>query len=313
MVSLNSHVAVQTRRRPRAQHYTADKETLMASPSGTRHGTSFVAAFPASPRLPRAFQRPDRLSSAKPVRPAGLFALVEEAAELAPRDEGSQALERPFHAGTRLRGRHEELRPAALRDLLDVLLAELAVRLEVRLVHRDEDGHAHDDLPDRVDPARNAVEGAPAREVGDGQDAARSREVRFSQQLSEGLVAHDVPDRHVQLHLEVLLLDRDAQLLLRDLRAEGRLVPVVVLVEDVPPDQGGLPDGRVADEAHFRLHDHGPHGFRSPLGDVISTSPSSKLPFGYRISKDSKPGYQAETRSWTVSTGAGRAPLRPFR
>src|SRR6266545_4058274 len=210
------------------------------------------------PRIPV-----DWFSSTRPVRPAGLLALFEEASELPPRDESPQALERPFHAGTRLRGRHEELRPAALRDLLDVLLAELTVRLEVRLVHRNEDGHAHDDLPHGVDPARDAVEGAPAREVGDGQDAARSREVRLPQQLPEGLVAHDVPDRHVELHLEVLLLDRDAQLLLRHLGAEGRLVAVVVLVEDVPPDEGRLPDGRVSDEAHFRLHDHGSHGFRA--------------------------------------------------
>src|SRR6266702_3938887 len=216
--------------------------------------------------------------------PPRLLALFEEASELAPRDERPEALERPFDAGARLRGRHEELRPAAFRDLLDLRLAELAVRLEVRLVHRDEDGHAHDDLPHGVDPARDAVERAPSR-----QDAARSREVRLPQQLSKGLLAHDVPDRHVQVHLEVLLLDRDAQLLLRDFRAEGRLVPVVVLVEDVPPDQGRLADGRLADEADFRLHDHGPHGLRSPIDDLTSVFVRlSKLPFRYRISKDAK-------------------------
>src|SRR6266545_4760154 len=152
-------------------------------PDDVFHGrcNAIMPFNPSDAKIPRVQWTRKNWAGLSLVRPflRWLLALFEEASELPPRDEGPQALEGAFHAGTRLRGRHHELRSTALRDLPDLVLAELSVRLEVRLVHRDEDGHAHDDLPHGVDPARDAVERAPAREVGDGEDAARSREVRL--------------------------------------------------------------------------------------------------------------------------------------
>ena len=57
----------------------------------------------------------------------------------------------------------------------------------------------------------------------------------------------NVPDLHVPLGME------EGQLLLGDLRPDRRDVPVVEHVQDVPADQGGLPDGLFADEAHLHF------------------------------------------------------------
>src|SRR5207247_2632844 len=54
--------------------------------------------------------------------------------------------------------------------------------------------------------------------------------------------------------LDVLALRIQGQFLLRDFCAERHDVAVVVLVQDVTLDQGGLAHGMLADEADFHLH-----------------------------------------------------------
>src|SRR5947208_9312254 len=52
-------------------------------------------------------------------------------------------------------------------------------------------------------------------------------------------------------------LRTEREFLLGDLRAQGHDVPIVVFVQDVPLDEGGLADGVFADQTHFDLHSTG--------------------------------------------------------
>src|SRR5438128_7421443 len=63
----------------------------------------------------------------------------------------------------------------------------------------------------------------------------------------------DVPDGHGDLDLRLPLRYVDPHRLLFDFRPEGSDVLVVELVEDVPSNEGGLPDASFPDEADFRF------------------------------------------------------------
>ncbi len=80
--------------------------------------------------------------------------------------------------------------------------------------------------------------------------------------VAEPLHAHDVPDRH--RHLNVARGEADGDILLRHLRPDRHHVPVVVRVQHEPPNQGGLPDCGLPDEAHLRLHPEEPRPAGTP-------------------------------------------------
>src|SRR2546427_243115 len=85
----------------------------------------------------------------------------------------------------------------------------------------------------------------------------RAVEKRVTKQLSKSDMPDDVPDGHGDLDLRLPLRYVDPHRLLFDLRPEGPDVLVVELVEDVPSNEGGLPDASLPDEADFRFEQIG--------------------------------------------------------
>src|SRR5256712_620691 len=79
-------------------------------------------------------------------------------------------------------------------------------------------------------------------EVRHRKNPLRAVVIRLLQQLPDRRGAHDVPQDDVGLERIRARRIRDGQALLRDLRAQGRDVSVVVLVEHISPDERGLAD-----------------------------------------------------------------------
>src|SRR5712692_6329548 len=152
-----------------------------------------------------------------------------------------------------LRGGEGELAPVCSCELRNLPLPELRARLEVGLVHREDHGHLPHDLLDAVDPVVEVIEGLPTGHVGDGDHAIGPVKVGVLQELSEAFLAHDVPDHEDDVYLEIPFRRGHVDLLLRDARADRRDVMLFEHVGHEAPDEGGLPDALVADEADFRL------------------------------------------------------------
>src|SRR5438093_806942 len=125
----------------------------------------------------------------------------------------------------------------------------------IRLVHDAERRDVPRDRPDRPRPFVEGDQGVPSRQVRDRQDALGPVVVGFLQQLPDGRRAHDVPQDHVGLERFGAERIGDGHTLLRDLRPERRDVAVVVLVEHIPADQGGLADGTLPGHADLELDD----------------------------------------------------------
>src|SRR5438309_12063038 len=159
----------------------------------------------------------------------------------------------PFRLVPGLRGREKELGTVGLRELRHVPFLEPGVRGQVRLVHGDEDRDLADDLLYAVDPVVEVVQGPASREVGDREDAVRAVEVRVLEELVEPFLAHDVPDHQVHLDAWGQVRHGDVDLLLRHPCPDRGDVLLVEHVHDKPPDEGGLADGLLADEANLRL------------------------------------------------------------
>src|SRR5207302_2463666 len=173
--------------------------------------------------------------------------------ELVLDDERGESHERRFDLVTALRRREDEFGTVRLRELGHVPFLELGARGQVRLVHDDEDRDLPDDLFDAVDPVIEVVQGPAAREVGHREDAVRAVEVRVVEEFAEPFLTHDVPDHQVHLNALGQVRHRDVDLLLRHPRPDRGDVLLVEHVHDKPPDQGGLADGLLADEANLRL------------------------------------------------------------
>src|SRR5216117_4240836 len=82
--------------------------------------------------------------------------------------------------------------------------------------------------------------------------AVRAFEVRVPKEGPESLLAHDVPHHHVEHRGRALPCHIDGPL--RDLGSDRRDVSVVEFILYEPPDQRGLADRDVSDQAHLRLH-----------------------------------------------------------
>src|SRR5712692_2849736 len=163
-----------------------------------------------------------------------------------------ERLERFVDAGPGLRGREEGGRVVDRAHPRQLFLADDPTFLEVHLVPEEHDGDISDLLADHLDPVVEIVEGVFARHVAHRDDAMGSLEVRVPQEGSESFLAHDIPHHHVEgrgrsppAHLNSLL---------GDLRAHRGDVPVIELFLDETPDQGGLADRDVPDEANLGLH-----------------------------------------------------------
>src|SRR5213593_3246924 len=137
-----------------------------------------------------------------------------------------------------------------LRELAD---AELRLCGQIGLIRNEHQGDLSRDTLDGFDPACEDREGLASRQVGHREDPLRAVEERVTEQLPEPDVSDDVPYRHADVDLRVPLRYLDAHRLLLDLCAKRADVFVVELVEDVPSNEGGLPDASFPDEADFRF------------------------------------------------------------
>src|SRR6266571_1171225 len=154
-----------------------------------------------------------------------------------------------------LRRRIKERSVEGAHGLLDLLvpIEDHDLVFQVDLVDRVDDRDLADDVEDTLDPVVQLLERRVPRQVAHREHALRSVEERLLQEIPEAFLAHDVPDGHVHLELRALVREGERHLPLRDLRAEGRDVPVVELVLDESPDQGGLSDRCFAHETNLRL------------------------------------------------------------
>src|SRR3990172_988884 len=169
--------------------------------------------------------------------------------------ECPEAAKDVLDASARLRGRvvvRRVERADRLRDLA-VPVQDRRLVLEVHLVDRVHDRDLAHDAEDVLHPVVELLEGRVARQVGHREDALRPVEVRVLEEVPERLLAHDVPDRHVHVVRGRAVPRHELLLAFRHLRAEGRDVAIVELVVDKAAHEAGLPDGRLADEAHLRL------------------------------------------------------------
>src|SRR2546427_578126 len=147
---------------------------------------------------------------------------------------------------------HEPLDQRGLsdRDVPD----EADLVLEVDLVSEELDRDLARDAVDALDPVVEVFEGLPPGDVAHREDAARSVEIRLLEQLAEAFLAHDVPDRHVDLEFPRPIGRRGGELLLGHLGPERLDVLVVKVLEHESADERGLANRGLADEANFHFH-----------------------------------------------------------
>src|SRR3970282_1186179 len=144
----------------------------------------------------------------------------------APRDSVRERPEKGLDVFARPRGRVVAGGVEALRRAVELIFTDWGLVPKVGLVYGEHDGNLADRAEHGLDPGVEVLEGVVPRDVADREDPLGPVEIRLPEELAEPFRPHDVP--------------------------------VVELVEDEPPDQGGLADGVLADETDLRLH---PTGF----------------------------------------------------
>src|SRR6266700_1131670 len=184
------------------------------------------------------------------------------------RDHLRELCERALDVVARLRRREHPRSAVGFGGSLYVGLLHRHLFSEVRFVREVLDRNVARDLHDGRDPVVEVVERLLPRDVAHREDALGPVEVRFLQQFAEPFLAHDVPDRHVDVGAPVRAVDLD--LLLRDFRAQRGDVSIVELVLDESANQARLTDRAFPDEADLDLHSLAVHG--SPrTGCVVLT------------------------------------------
>src|SRR6266550_1192468 len=214
-------------------------------------------------------------------------------------------------ADARLRARVEPGPPAFLEERLDLARRELGIRVEVLLVHQAERRDVPGDGADRAGPCVEGGECLLPGLVSDREDPFRTVVVRLLEQVPQGRGAHDVPEDRVARHGARALRVLDGHDLLRDLRAQRGDVPVVVLIEHVTPDEGRIPDGRLARHADLQPdRDRGAHGStssaRSQADCPASFSPRIRCNVALKRHAPGYAGSSRRTRSSTVIPSATR-------
>src|SRR5437879_5914788 len=203
-------------------------------------------------------------------------------------------------AGPGLRARVRP-RPAALpEERFDVRRREGALPLEVRLVHHAVRRDVARDGTDGPRPFIERDERVASGEVRHREDPLRAVVIRLFQQLADRRRAHDVPQDHVGLERFRARRIRDGQALLRDLRAQGRDVSVVVLVEHVSPDERGLADRAFPGHADLEFDDFEGHLHLSISSARrradCSAAASPCIPWSFALNRQA-PGYRGSMRS----------------
>src|SRR2546428_2049676 len=173
------------------------------------------------------------------------------------RDLSCQTQERVLHILAVFRGREEISTAEGIGQLRKVFDAELRLCGQIGLIRDEYNGDLARDALDGFDPPREDRQGLASCQVGHRKDPLRAVEERVAEQLSKSDMPDDVPDGHEDLDLRVPLRYVDPHRLLLDLRPEGPDGLVVELVEDVPSNEGGLPDASLPDEADFRFEQIG--------------------------------------------------------
>src|SRR6266511_3843562 len=167
------------------------------------------------------------------------------------RDCVSKDLERFVDAIAGLRRGHEVLRVVDRAHPREFLLAHDEALLQIELVSQEDDGDVAHLLPDHLHPVVQVVERILAGHVANRDHAVGALEVRVAEERPEPFLSHDVPHHHVEARVRASPHHVDR--LLRDLRPDGRDVPVLERILHVSLDEGRLSDGDVADQAHFHL------------------------------------------------------------
>src|SRR3990172_8190162 len=228
------------------------------------------------------------------------------------RDALGEGLERRLDVHTRFRGREAERAVVGTSGLDLVVLRDLALVLEVDLVP----GELNRDLPRHavhaLDPVVQVVQGLLPGDVAHGKDATRAVEVGLFEQFAEALLAHDVPDRHVDLQFARPVRGAGGDLLLRDLRAERLDVLVIEVVEDESPDEGGFPDGRLTYEADFHFHPLHFHAFPPTCPSIPGLARLNVMgPFSGPIHLRTGPAFVDPERMSAIS-GESSFPANPL-
>src|SRR5438105_6622072 len=187
-------------------------------------------------------------------------------ARIALRDALRQGLEGGLDVDAGLRRCEMERAVVGPCGLDHFVLRNLELVLQVDLVPQEFDRDLAGHAVDALDPVVQVVERLAARHVAHRENAASAVEVGLLEQLPESLLAHDVPDRHVDLQLASAVGTGRGEFLLRDLRAKGLNVLVIEVVEHESPDEGGLADCGFADETNLHLHPLDIHKFPPGTG-----------------------------------------------
>ena len=140
------------------------------------------------------------------------------------------------------------------RRLDHFVLRDLELVLQVDLVPQEFDRDLAGHAVDALDPVVQVVERLAAGHVAHRENPAGAVEVGLLEELAESFLAHDVPDRHVDLQFARAVGAGRGEFLLRDFRAKGLDILVIEVVEDESADEGGLADCGLADETNLHLH-----------------------------------------------------------
>src|SRR3989449_853348 len=252
------------------------------------------------PTSARCARNSTRSTIASPKGPRPTAGGASPRSRPAPQDVFHDADERLVHAGPGLRARVRP-RPAALpEERFDVRRREGALPLEVRLVHHAVRRDVARDGTDGPRPFIERDERVASGEVRHREDPLRAVVIRLFQQLADRRRAHDVPQDHVGLERFRARRIRDGQALLRDLRAQGRDVSVVVLVEHVSPDERGLADRAFPGHADLEFDDFEGHLHLSISSARrradCSAAASPCIPWSFALNRQA-PGYRGSMRS----------------
>src|SRR2546426_4181956 len=170
------------------------------------------------------------------------------------RNPFGKGLERILDVDAGLRGREVERAVVGAGGLDHVVFANLDLVLQVDLVAEELDWNLAGHAVDALDPVVEVFEGLLPGDVAHRENPPSAVEVRFLEQLAEAFLAHDVPDRHVDLQLARAVWRRGRELLLGDLRPERLDVLVIEVLEHESADERGLANRGLAHEANFHFH-----------------------------------------------------------
>src|SRR5213594_1974572 len=112
-------------------------------------------------------------------------------------DSLRQAGEARLDVLPRLCAREGERSAISPSDLLDFRFSELRPVAQVPLVREELNGDLARDAVHALDPVIEIVERRPAGDIAYGEDSSRAVEIRLLEELTEPLLPHDIPDRHV--------------------------------------------------------------------------------------------------------------------